>query len=431
MAGDSRTEGRYPRKRSHGTVELETDAGEEALPPYQVRDVDMIYVEGVLAPKYAKAILPAGIEQAPSHACMVASYTAPRGWGLAPFTATYARLAISGHVSPDGNDGLLPFAQTASGRAGRLIHRHYNRFCSVAETSFSATADRIEATGPLGEGAEVEIAISLGEQPVEVTAGAHTEVGLTPDGLATWATAYSCAVKQVRLERLGWSIPEGHRLEPLLHFRPTATYRLFDKSFSMGAPSALRVFDPRMVGETQASLIDLFERLHLKAIVMERGGRLAFVSEAARAALGDIAGSQIIGVSGKLHQLASMASRAQSISPINQPILLERSDGRPIIVRALPLTSSLWGSPAVLGLVNEPGESRLGEPETILHLMGLTPAEARIAHLVGLGATRGVAARKLGVSENTIRSTLKVVHSKLKINRRAELANLVAHFSTF
>jgi DNA-binding CsgD family transcriptional regulator len=64
-----------------------------------------------------------------------------------------------------------------------------------------------------------------------------------------------------------------------------------------------------------------------------------------------------------------------------------------------------------------------------LELLGLTPAEARIAALVGGGESPREAADALGVTYNTVRSSLKLVFDKLGVGRQSELARVVARLA--
>lgn len=66
------------------------------------------------------------------------------------------------------------------------------------------------------------------------------------------------------------------------------------------------------------------------------------------------------------------------------------------------------------------------DPLDVLRSMGLTPAEARLAALMGKGLTARSAAQELRISEHTARSTLKQVYGKLGIRKQAELGHFIA-----
>jgi DNA-binding CsgD family transcriptional regulator len=81
-------------------------------------------------------------------------------------------------------------------------------------------------------------------------------------------------------------------------------------------------------------------------------------------------------------------------------------------VRAVVVvTSSTAGEPA--------------DPTIVRDLLGLTLGEARVAALVGSGAAPRETAERLGITEETARTTLKRVFSKVGVSRQSELATLL------
>ena len=59
----------------------------------------------------------------------------------------------------------------------------------------------------------------------------------------------------------------------------------------------------------------------------------------------------------------------------------------------------------------------------------LTPAEAKLLRLVGIGENLRNAADQLGISYETARSQLKVVFAKTDVHRQAELVALMARMA--
>lgn len=104
-----------------------------------------------------------------------------------------------------------------------------------------------------------------------------------------------------------------------------------------------------------------------------------------------------------------------------------RRDHRtPVILHLTPVDPALCGPNRALLLLTDP-EAGIDRPITgLLQLLGLTPAEARVAAAVGRGLPPRNAAEMLGVAESTIRSTLKVIFDKLNLSRQAELVALIA-----
>lgn len=66
-----------------------------------------------------------------------------------------------------------------------------------------------------------------------------------------------------------------------------------------------------------------------------------------------------------------------------------------------------------------------GSIEPLLVQLGVTPAEARVAMLVGRGLPPDKVAHRLAVSADTVRSQLRAVYAKLNLKRQSELAGLV------
>jgi DNA-binding CsgD family transcriptional regulator len=61
----------------------------------------------------------------------------------------------------------------------------------------------------------------------------------------------------------------------------------------------------------------------------------------------------------------------------------------------------------------------------VLMRLGLSPAEAQVAALVGAGAAPVHVAETLALAEATVRSYLKEAYSKLEISRQGQLSLLV------
>jgi DNA-binding CsgD family transcriptional regulator/PAS domain-containing protein len=115
-------------------------------------------------------------------------------------------------------------------------------------------------------------------------------------------------------------------------------------------------------------------------------------------------------------------------------LALERPNSfLPLLVRVIPLRPStaerLIGSLAVEGAlltIIDPEHAAYPDLAKVLGLLGLTKAQARVATLVAAGHTAKSSAEALGLSDETVRTTLKSVYAKLGLARQSELARLVA-----
>lgn len=81
----------------------------------------------------------------------------------------------------------------------------------------------------------------------------------------------------------------------------------------------------------------------------------------------------------------------------------------------------------VLVLRSHPGEPP--DPTLVRDLLDLTLAEARVASLVGMGLPPREAAGRLGITEQTTRTTLKRIFWKTGVSRQSELAALLTRLT--
>jgi DNA-binding CsgD family transcriptional regulator len=105
-------------------------------------------------------------------------------------------------------------------------------------------------------------------------------------------------------------------------------------------------------------------------------------------------------------------------------VLLPRSAGRaPLAAVVAPLGPA---APGGLALFIMDPDAPLRTPLALLrNLFGLTPAEARLALILGEGDTVKEAAEALGVSVSTIRYQLRQIFAKTKTDRQPALMRLL------
>lgn len=115
-----------------------------------------------------------------------------------------------------------------------------------------------------------------------------------------------------------------------------------------------------------------------------------------------------------------------------KPILVKRtSSDRPLAIYLLPVRPGdqptqqfLSHTRAILLMINSSPDAP-ADPALVRDVLGLTLGEARVAALVGAGLAPRDAAQKLGISEETARTALKRVFSKVRVSRQSELAALL------
>lgn len=95
-----------------------------------------------------------------------------------------------------------------------------------------------------------------------------------------------------------------------------------------------------------------------------------------------------------------------------------------LICHLLPMESSFGNTFGIL-VVTTLNRADMPSTNVTQRLFSLTPAEARVAVLIGSGLSPREAATKLGISEGNVRTTLKHVFGKVGVSRQSELAVLL------
>lgn len=136
------------------------------------------------------------------------------------------------------------------------------------------------------------------------------------------------------------------------------------------------------------------------------------------------------------HLIAAASQGSILLSPSSM-LLRSTAEKAPLLVEAVPLrygeTSLLVTRTrrgGVLLLLHELFAPAQPQNEALLMQLGLSPAEARLAQLVGRGHSPRTAAAVLKIAESTARVHLRSCFSKLGITRQSELAIMVTRLDT-
>jgi DNA-binding CsgD family transcriptional regulator/PAS domain-containing protein len=183
-------------------------------------------------------------------------------------------------------------------------------------------------------------------------------------------------------------------------------------------------------------------RVGVGVFALDSRGRVVFSNPAAERLVGDqidiTNGVLHLGTGSRRNEIDSMLGRLLQGSLTEllgdiKPILLHGTrSNRPLVVYFLPVTppkqsaALFLTNTRVIVLVIDSEANGPADPAVVRDALGLTLGEARVAALVGTGLPPRDAAAKLGIAEETARSTLKRVFSKLGVSRQSELSALLA-----
>lgn len=410
---------------------------DEAIPPppYQVNDVRMNFIGVRFRPSQTRALLPQELEPVDEHTGTICVYTAGYGWGIAPFSACFAAIEVKGFDSPDGSPGYYMAAGYFSGRAGVVMRRDYNLNFLQGSGRHEWWGDVAASLGGPDGGDAVTMRMRPSLARPAATSGIHHYLGRNAEG-GTNLYAVAFAGELWPAEPLSVVISDVADPRMVLA-QPVELLWAFDcraMSLTFSAPKSI-TDDPAEIAEqsVRASLLSVFTRLGQAAVlvgplaeirlmnpsaedlltegVLLRHGRLTFAHRQGQGPL-DLAISTAIARGSQQFDL--------------HPIMIEAPDGRPLIVQAVPIEATIAGGPSAVVLFSDPRKKSGNDPVPSLLLLGLTPAEARIASLIGRGLSPREASGELEVSEGTVRTSLSRIYEKLDINRQSELARIVA-----
>lgn len=200
---------------------------------------------------------------------------------------------------------------------------------------------------------------------------------------------------------------------------------------------SLRLMDAevRSVGLSEA-----LSRLSVGVFVLDSLGRILFSNPTGQTFVGN--GISVLGdifhLDRKPISRNGELTSGSELAPIkddanwDKPILVYRASTLlPLIVHVLPVPETgtamnrLLTASRVIVLVIDPATESKIDPSLVRDYFGLTLAEAKVAAKVGLGTAPRMAAVELGITEETARSALKNVFSKLGVSKQSELAVLL------
>lgn len=210
------------------------------------------------------------------------------------------------------------------------------------------------------------------------------------------------------------------------------------------AEKSMRLSLRLMNAELSASgLRDAMARLNIGVFAIDSLKRIVFSNSLAEQFIGNgvrVSNNRLqFGPSAAREDIEAEIGRmlrgdVEALSP--RPLLVERrEDERPLVVYVIPVSdvnplvqSFLTFTRAIILIIDSEAHDP-PDPTIVRDLLNLTLGEARVASLVGSGISPREAAAKLGITEETARTTLKRVFAKTGVSRQTELATLLGRIA--
>lgn len=401
-------------------------------PPYQAIASDFLLNVVSLDPEATRALLPKGMDCSDEPTGLIGFYQATSGAGLAPFSGCFVAVEVRGFDASEGSSVFIKLAGWYSGRAGQVMHDVYDTRLLAGEVRHWQDGNHWGAeAGPAGRPAISAELRRMGED-APLTPGTHHFLGTRSDGGATF---YSISFTQsfVEAECLRLEIrPEAPPALKILNPKSQFCYYSPTAFLTFGRPQHLATSSRNGAADAaRLMLLDVFLRLGRAAVVVGQNGRVLYLNRKAETLAGDgfVVAGQHLRAAYPTDQPALDAAIRQAFSGEQtiEPIPLKRASTTvPLLVRAMPMDHATLGEKTVLVLLTNPSDNGGAGVVKMLRLLGLSPAEARVAVLVGTGLSPKQVAAELRVAESTIRSALKAIYDKLALHRQSELAQMIS-----
>lgn len=411
-------------QREQQIAEASRGAGQLIPPPYHVHDMDILYLLCRFDLEIARKILPPPLEPTDDGFGVIMLPRARRGWVIAPFSGVVATLQVKGFDGPDKYPANYVHTAHYSGTCGQNFSMFYNDRLSDGSCRLDVDPRSIRGVGGRNGADTIRVSARRTSRVTDEIVGMNGYLSSLGDTVQVYSTSYTARFED--LEDVSVEIFDTAP-EPLRSLKPLEiVWPLWLEGMTMTFNPArtLGTEVSTVSSETAlAAVLDLIKRFKRPSAVLTSTGRPLFVS---REAADLMAEGQLALGSTKLLAPAPEGDRRR----LADPILIDHPSGRPLLAQVVPIMLGIASEPLRLVLFVDPKGGQKGDPEAILELMGLTPAEARLAARVGAGVSPQDAAAELGVTTHTARSTLKAIFDKLGVERQSQLAQLVTRLET-
>lgn len=399
-------------------------------PPYHLHGMDLLYFLCRFDPADVARLVPPGLVPAKSSWGIVAAYQVPFGWEIAPYSAHYFAPEIEGFASPDGYPCVYQTAAYYSDRMRECFSKFYNRETRDGWTRLIDGDHRIDAEAGTGSRVRLRMGGKFKTPGFDLKQGINRYAFPSPAGgfnlMSAPFTAPFVELDDAYVEIVG--SPDDGVLRPVEIVWPVFCR---NSSMTFGVPRDITSEKSQLDEDARrAESIELLGRIGRPAVLLDRDRHILLANADGNRLLRE---TQLPVASGTLmlrdEAATAFAQGAAALGEgqrdfISARFALQGRSDHPLLGLFMAVDDG-----NLLLLIDEPARTDTTLSEDSLRILGLTPAEARIAARVGAGLSPNAVAEELSLSRNTVRAALKKVYSKLAIGRQSELARIVARIA--
>lgn len=402
-------------------------------PPIHIHGMDQLFFLCRYAEEDIRRGVPAEFTPHGSNWGLFSAYSAPYGWGVAPFTAFYSCFQIAGYDTPDGFPCVYFDKGYYSDRALDIWHRHFHPEVREGWSRISVSANSVSAVMGHGDTVLARAGGRFDGRADNPSSGINRYAAMRPGGgYHTIPVTFSC--RSLELVDPFVEVTDAGRdagiAQPLEVIWPEWS---FDTSLTIGEGRPVLDAARNLEGDLRLlQTAELFGRVGWAAVVVDRNARVLRVNALAEKM--QAAGTFNIDGRLRLQRREDDLALTRLIDTVAEhpanafelpAIPVTGRHGRVLLAQAFPADPALAGGAFALVLITDPASTSTRSAAQVLQLLGLTPAEARLAAAIGGGMPPRDAANLLGITEGTARSSLKIVYDKLGIRKQMDLARIV------
>lgn len=404
-------------------------------PPYHLQNCQLLMVGTRFSDATIDAALPAALRPTDERTGGFAISLAGSGWGIAPYTSSFAWIDVEGHDSSDGGKGRFHVGGYLSGASGAAFQRYFRNARVVqGDGAIFRQDERIDGISGSAGQTGLTIETRAVEVPTARVLGVnyyiHADQG---GGLCICSAAF--VMDGTMAQPLSVDVAHSGSIYGDLAPSELLWAGLFEGSHTLSEPKSLAT-PPGDFGDQagRMMIINVLSQLGRAAILVGPGNRVLLANRSAELMLGhslSVSAGRLVTARRQQQDdldriIAVSLSRAGDRMSCEAVAIGDVNGGATLLVQCLPVLSR-YDAPAAVLLLTDPARS--GPPVdsiNMLQLLGLTPAESRIAALVGEGLAHRQTAERLEISEGTLRVALTQIYDKLGLSRASELAGLVS-----